>query len=465
MSVTSKMGGSGLCALCVFLTLCIQPVESACTLPFTGNWTTSNRGTWTVTSAAIQGFKMYVDTSGSSLWEMECYSTDGTNYVLKSTAIFQPFTSVDTYIYTCISFTKETDNKYLFSIYTANYQVTTSPAVYERVILKHISVITVGQSEVCSDTLDLGMERFHVALQTGFETAGAVTCPTSIQSTWSYSYTGLSCSSTTLETCSDKTKFAYNDTECTDNPMFSADGTLYCIHTATSGGSTYLTLYNADATVTNPTTFQFVCMIYTISGSTVSASVNPEACVTGQTSTSISTTDGKLVTYSDKATSACNAVDPVATEETDLTWLYILIGVLLFVIIVLIIIILLCIFCRRRKRPKIDDEERNITEDSEDDKSTKSDEQEEPEQMKHEQEKEPTTEETKEDDEEDDRNSQDSGFIPDKIDKEEQKRSTLPLDTEEKREEEVRVEGDGQTKEMKRDRALLLNLRRDRGRE
>lgn len=67
--------------------------------------------------------------------------------------------------------------------------------------------------------------------------------------------------------------------------------------------------------------------------------------------------------------------------------------------------------------------------------------------MKHEQEKEPTTEETKEDDEEDDRNSQDSGFIPDKIDKEEQKRSTLPLDTEEKREEEVRVEGDGQTKE------------------
>ena len=57
--------------------------ESACTLPFTGTWTTSNRGTWTVTSTAIQGFKMYVDTSGSSLWEMECYSTDGTNYVLK----------------------------------------------------------------------------------------------------------------------------------------------------------------------------------------------------------------------------------------------------------------------------------------------------------------------------------------------------------------------------------------------
>ena len=49
--------------------------------------------------------------------------------------------------------------------FKANYLVTT-PAVYERVIIKHISVITVGQSEACSDT-DLGMERFHVALQTG----------------------------------------------------------------------------------------------------------------------------------------------------------------------------------------------------------------------------------------------------------------------------------------------------------
>ncbi|XP_078324123.1 uncharacterized protein LOC144617495 isoform X2 [Crassostrea virginica] len=303
MSVTSKMGGSGLCALCVFLTLCIQPVESACTLPFTGTWTTSNRGIWTVTSTAIQGFKMNVETSGSSVREMECYSTDGTYYVLKSTAIFQPFTGVNTYIYTCISFTKETDNKYLFSIYTDDFEVKTN--VFETTILRHTSVTNVQSSDVCH-TSTTEPHRIHVALRSSLETAGAVTCPTSIQSTWSYSYTGLSCSSTTLETCSDKTKFAYNDTECTDNPMFSADGTLYCIHTATSGGSTYLTLYNADATVDNSATFQFVCMIYTISGSTVSASVNPEACVTDQTSTSISTADGKLVTYSDKATSACS---------------------------------------------------------------------------------------------------------------------------------------------------------------
>ena len=48
-----------------------------------------------------------------------------------------------------------------------NSPVTPPPSVNESVIIKGISVITVGQSEVCSDTLDLGMERFHVALQTG----------------------------------------------------------------------------------------------------------------------------------------------------------------------------------------------------------------------------------------------------------------------------------------------------------
>ena len=52
--------------------------------------------------------------------------------------------------------------------FKANYAVRTSPAVVnERVVAKHPSVTTVGQSEVCNDLSTFGMERFHVALQTG----------------------------------------------------------------------------------------------------------------------------------------------------------------------------------------------------------------------------------------------------------------------------------------------------------
>ncbi|XP_062571963.1 trichohyalin-like [Saccostrea cucullata] len=427
------MGGTSLYSLCLLLTLCVQHAVPTCTLPFTGTWVTSNRGTWTVSSSSIQNFKMTVDVSGSSLWTMDCYSTDGTNYVLKSNGIFRPFTTVDTYIYICMSFTSESSTKYLFKVLTSETEVKTSPSVYERAIIKHISVTSVSQSEVCNAVSDLGQERNHVALQSGSETAGAITCPTSIQGTWSYTYTGLSCSDTYLDTCTDKTKFSYNDTVCTDNPMFSSDGTLCCVYSGTSGSDTYVTLYNADSSVANPTSFHFSCMVYTTSGSMVSATVNPEECITGQTSTSLISTYGKTVTYTDISTTPCN---PTPTSETDLTWLYILLGVLIFIIIVLIIIILLCIFCRR-KRPQKDDEERNITEESDDDKST--------EDQKSLQES--PKEETKPEEEEDDRASQDSGFIPDKIDKEEEQKHDVLPGSEEKKEEEVRVEGDGQTKE------------------
>ncbi|XP_065928017.1 uncharacterized protein [Magallana gigas] len=253
------MGLFGFSALCLFLTLCVQPGDLACTFPFTGTWVTSNRGTWTVTSSSIQNFKLRVNVAAASLYTMECFSSDGTYYVLKSTEIFYPFTTAPTYIYTCMTFSKQSDNKYLYTMNTEESTVVS--LVFERVIALSTSAPAPAQSAVCTDTTNLGKERDHVALQSGFEVAAAVTCPTSIHGTWSYSYSGLTCSSTTLETCSDKTKFAYNNTECAENPMFSAAGTLYCVYSATSGDSTYVTLYNVDGSVTSPTTFQFSCMV------------------------------------------------------------------------------------------------------------------------------------------------------------------------------------------------------------
>lgn len=175
------MGLFGFSALCLFLTLCVQPGDLACTFPFTGTWVTSNRGTWTVTSNTTENFKLRVDVASDSLWTMECFSTDGTYYILKSTGIFYPFTTVPTYIYTCMTFSKQSDNKYLYTVNTVEYAVVTSPSkVYERVILKSTSAPAPAQSEVCTDTTNLGIERDHVALQSGFEVAAAVTCPTSI---------------------------------------------------------------------------------------------------------------------------------------------------------------------------------------------------------------------------------------------------------------------------------------------
>lgn len=48
------------------------------------------------------------------------------------------------------------------------YAVVTTPSnVYERVILKSTTASAPAQSEVCTDTTNLGIERDHVALQSG----------------------------------------------------------------------------------------------------------------------------------------------------------------------------------------------------------------------------------------------------------------------------------------------------------
>jgi hypothetical protein len=52
-------------------------------------------------------------------------------------------------------------------VFEAEYNVTTNPVVSERVIIKHTSITTVAQSEVCTETTGLGLERYHVALQSG----------------------------------------------------------------------------------------------------------------------------------------------------------------------------------------------------------------------------------------------------------------------------------------------------------
>lgn len=57
---------------------------------------------------------------------------------------------------------------HILHLFKVEYAVVTNPSkVYERVILKSTSAPAPAQSEVCTDTTNLGIERDHVALQSG----------------------------------------------------------------------------------------------------------------------------------------------------------------------------------------------------------------------------------------------------------------------------------------------------------
>lgn len=52
-------------------------------------------------------------------------------------------------------------------LFKVEYAVRTTPTVKERVILRGTAAPDPAQSDVCSDTSNLGIERDHVALQSG----------------------------------------------------------------------------------------------------------------------------------------------------------------------------------------------------------------------------------------------------------------------------------------------------------
>ncbi|KAK3100695.1 hypothetical protein FSP39_023883 [Pinctada imbricata] len=194
--------------------------------------------------------------------------------------------------------------------------------------------------------------------------------------------------------------------------MIPADQTLYCVYSGTSGSNTYVTVYNNEneTSISAPTSYRFTCLVYSVSDSSISMTTNPEECLTTtlQTPTSISSTYGQIVNFTDIAST-----------------------LLVLALIIAIIIIIICCIKRRRKRRPVPDEEQQIKEDEKDEARENADDMdgEKKDQVQ-----------TKTEEEEDDQRSVDSGFIPDRIDKEEQEKA----DQEQKNEEEVRAEGDGE---------------------
>ncbi|KAK3100659.1 hypothetical protein FSP39_023265 [Pinctada imbricata] len=92
--------------------------------------------------------------------------------------------------------------------------------VYERVAVYATSITSFTAADICNDAV-ITEDRMHVALREGSETSGIITCPTTIQSTWSYEYSGMPCGSGSyVDTCTDKTMFNFNETNC--NPLFSS---------------------------------------------------------------------------------------------------------------------------------------------------------------------------------------------------------------------------------------------------
>ncbi|OWF55627.1 hypothetical protein KP79_PYT13296 [Mizuhopecten yessoensis] len=382
--------------------------ESACTFPtaFQNTWLTNSRGTWTVNSSTISNFPAQAEPSASALFNMDCEEVFSGYYVLKSQETVTPFSGPAQYnVYTCLYLEQQSDYNYIYSLLTQEFTVALTPAtVIERITLGSASSTLSGAS-VCSDTAyTTAGERVHVALLNGSESLGKADCPSILQGY--FTYLGTTCNSTFVDVCTDTKQLAFNTTACTQNIIYSQNGSLDCVYQNTIGSYTYVTVYNEDSSVDGSTYYAFSCLVVSEAGVYTYASVKPTECEANQVSTT-TPTGGYVTVFEETATST--------TSTEDLTYLYVILGIIVLLIIITIIILLICcIKCRKRLKDveSADDESDKGSEDSKSGDAKPDEDDSKPEEGEEQQ-------RTKTDE---DKQSVDSGFIPGKDESKQKKK-------------------------------------------
>lgn len=190
------------------------------------------------------------------------------------------------------------------------------------------------------------------------------TCATSLLSSYnsvtiSDSTGSTTCSSTAMDGCADRTEMRYTyDASCGSTLKFSTDGFWTCMRSVSSGGYTYLSVWNNDSSVTGSTTYtfssginyQFACLV--ISGS--SATMFPNYCSdSSQTPTTVSS-PGLKISFSG-VTQTC--YEEVEGGSSAVYYITIVLGSL-FIIALVILVIILCKKgycppqkCKKQQRP------------------------------------------------------------------------------------------------------------------
>ncbi|XP_076446288.1 uncharacterized protein LOC143283803 [Babylonia areolata] len=205
----------------------------------------------------------------------------------------------------------------------------------------HNDSVTLQQA--CEDSVQGGApykgSRHHVFVKQGSEESSFSACPQGLLGDWNND--DDACKST-YSTCADSTQLKVTGTACSPKPFFSDGGSVGCLHSVKVSDTTYVTLYNSDASPDGTTTFAFTCVALSVSDGTLTLSQNPLQCDDSQSPSSITTKAGALFVY--KQTGDCST-------EDDLLLVIIIVVVLLLILLIIIIIIIICL-CRKKRQKK-----------------------------------------------------------------------------------------------------------------
>ncbi|XP_062596433.1 uncharacterized protein LOC134257868 [Saccostrea cucullata] len=305
----------------VFITIS----ESACTFPseITGDWYSAYKGKLSFNSTHLLGYPIYMSASRQSL-DFECYINRDKIYVLRATQTALVFGE---YIrgYLCIELWRVSSTKYYY------YHGTTTSSTNGDHIRGVIDIFNNGTlEEICDVAEPYRNSSFVMLVKEGSIAmrASAATCATDLLASYrsvsiSDSTASTSCSSNTMDGCTKRTemRFTYGS-RCGKIHKFSTNGIWTCVHSISSGGYTYLSLWNNDQSVVGTTShrytpgvnYQFACLV--ISGS--SATMYPNYCSDNtQTATTVAP-PGLRMLFTGATSTCCKSPPLILTSVNKL---------------------------------------------------------------------------------------------------------------------------------------------------
>ncbi|XP_048776075.1 uncharacterized protein LOC125680491 isoform X2 [Ostrea edulis] len=286
---------------CTFIIVFPTSSESTCTFPseIEGDWYSGHKGKLTFNSTHLTGYPIYMSNAVQSL-DFECYINSDRKYLLRATDTALVFGQ---YIrgYICLELWRISSTKYYY------YHGTRS--------------ISTGASEAtCATDLLASFSAVSITDSTG----------------------STSCSNNVMDGCTDKTEMRFTyDAGCGNTLKFSTDGFWTCMHSVSSGGYTYLSLWNNDSTVVGKTTYsynsgdnyQFACLV--ISGA--SATMFPNFCSDSTQTTTTVASPGLQLSFT-SATTTC--YEEVEGGSSAVYYITIVLGSLFIIALIILIIIL-----------------------------------------------------------------------------------------------------------------------------
>ncbi|GFS22035.1 hypothetical protein ElyMa_003353200 [Elysia marginata] len=259
-------------------------------------------------------------------------------------------------IFFCWKFSRQNSNKYLYYVGTDENSI----AAQARVKIFPLTTSVTDVNAIC-DTTTFSNGDFRVMIKQGTASTEKITCPDQMLATGSYTMTDSSgtnyCTGGTsnLDGCSAGGTLTANLTACSTKIFSSAGGQVLCMYsedfdsTDPSTNTSYVSVFNTDASVDSSTTHFFTCVVvYSDPNNTqIAMSTHPNYCfnTTYQNATYMSQTGGYTIDWTASMASSSSLSAAIIAA--------IVIGCLLFIAIVLLAIFLIYnyVYLKDKNRP------------------------------------------------------------------------------------------------------------------